>query len=294
MGFPEIQWDYVRFPDARPSDMGRASFPGDSVGPRTGAVRSFLEYAGRRLDALDLDIHMTADVFGVATSFPRVAGIGQEWEKIIDLVDAAHPMVYPSHYGAGSHGFDTPNAYPYEIVLSALEYARRRNESMEGAGDVRPWLQDFTMGSPRYEAPEVRAQIQATYDAGYSGWILWNPSTRYSEGALEPVGGFPEEPMIRVAGEIVPVSERRTVIARVAAREQAVADSLKRVAAAANARTEAQDSGPAVVLPPQDTIPARPRTDEAGPSTLERDASRDTVRGGGPRSPSEGQPTGAN
>ncbi len=255
MGFPEIQWDYVRFPDSRPSDMARAHFPGGDTEERTDAVRGFLEYAGERLDALDLDIHMTADVFGVATSFPRVAGIGQEWEKIIDRVDAAHPMIYPSHYGAGSHGFDQPNAYPYEIVLAALEYARRRNDAMEVAGDVRPWLQDFTMGSPRYEAPEVRAQIQATYDAGYSGWILWNPSTRYSEGALRPVGGFDEEPRVRVAGEIVPVSERQAVIERVAAREQAVADSLARVseeaerAAAEAAAAEARG----VVLPP-DTI----------------------------------------
>lgn len=255
MGFPEVQWDYVRFPDSRPSDMARAHFPGGESEARTDAVRGFLEYAGERLDALDLDIHMTADVFGVATSFPRVAGIGQEWEKIIDRVDAAHPMVYPSHYGAGSHGFDQPNAYPYEIVLAALEYARRRNDAMEVAGDVRPWLQDFTMGSPRYEAPEVRAQIQATYDAGYSGWILWNPSTRYSEEALRPAGGFTREPTVRIAGEIVPVSERRATLERVAAREQAVADSIRRAtedaerAAAEAAANEARG----VVLPP-DTI----------------------------------------
>ena len=88
-----------------------------------------------------------------------------------------------------------------------------------------------------------------------SRWILWNPSTRYSEGALRPVGGFDEEPRVRVAGEIVPVSERQAVIERVAAREQAVADSLARVseeaerAAAEAAAAEARG----VVLPP-DTI----------------------------------------
>ena len=255
MGFPEVQWDYVRFPDSRPSDMARAHFPGGESEARTDAVRGFLEYAGERLDALDLDVHMTADIFGVATSFPRVAGIGQEWEKILDRVDAAHPMIYPSHYGAGSHGFDQPNAYPYEIVLAALEYARRRNEAMEVAGDVRPWLQDFTMGSPRYEAPEVRAQIQATYDAGYSGWILWNPSTRYSEDALRPAEGFADEPLVRVAGEIVPVSERRAAIERVAAREQAVADSIRRATEEAEraAAEAAANEARGVVLPP-DTI----------------------------------------
>ncbi|MEJ2539271.1 MAG: putative glycoside hydrolase [Gemmatimonadota bacterium] len=255
MGFPEIQWDYVRFPDAKPSDMARAVFPGDSGQLRTDAVRAFLGYAGDRLDALGLDVQMTADVFGVTTTYRRVAGIGQEWEKFIDRVDAAHPMVYPSHYGEGSHGMAEPNANPYEIVLSALEDAGRRSREVDGAGDVRPWLQDFTMGSPRYEAPEVRAQIQATYDAGFSGWILWNPSSRYSVGALEPVEGFDAEPLIRVGGDVVPVSERHAALERAAARlRQAAADSLER-ATAADSLGRVGDASD-LEAAPADTLPA--------------------------------------
>ena len=55
LGFPEIQWDYVRFPDAPASDMARAVFPGDTIGVRADAIRAFLEYAGARLDSLGLD-----------------------------------------------------------------------------------------------------------------------------------------------------------------------------------------------------------------------------------------------
>jgi len=64
--------------------------------------------------------------------------------------------------------------------------------------------------APRYGAPEVRAQIQATYDAGIRDWILWNPSARYSESGLLPGGGLPPgiEPTMRVGGRIVPVSRR--------------------------------------------------------------------------------------
>ena len=79
-----------------------------------------------------------------------------------------------------------PNGHPYEIVREALVSGLRRSEAVEGAGVIRPWLQDFTLGSPRYEAPEVRAQIQATYDAGIDEWLLWNASSRYTEAALEP------------------------------------------------------------------------------------------------------------
>lgn len=53
---------------------------------------------------------------------------------------------------------------------------------------VRPWLQDFTAtwvkGHINYGADEIRAQIQAVYDAGYEEWILWNASNRYTEEGL--------------------------------------------------------------------------------------------------------------
>ncbi|MDT8341245.1 MAG: putative glycoside hydrolase [Longimicrobiales bacterium] len=225
LGFPEIQWDYVRFPDAPESDMARAVFPGDSLGTRAEAVRRFLEFAGDRLRAVDPEVRMTADVFGVTTTFRRDVGIGQLWERFIDRVDAALPMVYPSHYWEGSYGFRDPNAHPYEVVKRALEDAVRRSDAVEGAGRVIPWLQDFTLGAPRYESAEVRAQIQAAYDAGVEEWILWNPGSRYTVAALEPEEGFHLEPLLRVGGEVVPVSERFAALER-ADRRRAEADSV--------------------------------------------------------------------
>ena len=206
IGFPEIQWDYVRFPDAPRSAMNRAHFPGGNGRERRDAIREFLAYSREALS--DLDVQVTADVFGVTTSFNRDVGIGQVWESFIDVVDVALPMVYPSHYWTGSFGFDEPNAHPYEIVRAALEDAVERSAVIAGAGATRPWLQDFDLGPPRYDAPEVRAQIQATYDVGIGEWILWNPGSRYTEEALEPANGFAEEPLVRVANEIVPVSRR--------------------------------------------------------------------------------------
>jgi len=232
MGFPEVQWDYVRFPDAPASDLGRALFPGDSIGPRTEAVRGFLSYARDELAAVDLDIRTTADVFGVTTSVRRDVGIGQVWETFIDRVDAALPMVYPSHYWQGSFGFDVPNAHPYEIVFEAVEYALRRSAEVDSAGTTIPWLQDFTLGPPRYEAPEVRAQIEATYDAGAADWILWNPGSSYTEGALRPVGGWREPPLVRIGSRVVPVDERFDAL-------EIVADSVERASQRPNSTTVA-------------------------------------------------------
>ncbi|MBT8397297.1 MAG: putative glycoside hydrolase, partial [Gemmatimonadetes bacterium] len=60
----------------------------------------------------------------------------------------------------------------------------------------------------------VRAQIQATYDAGVMEWILWNPGSSYTESALMPKGGLPSwlEPVMRVGGEVVPISKRFEVL----------------------------------------------------------------------------------
>ena len=62
--------------------------------------------------------------------------------------------------------------------------------NQEIRADVRPWVQDFTAtwvkGHIRYGHEEIRAQIQAVYDAGYEEWILWNASNRYTEGGLLP------------------------------------------------------------------------------------------------------------
>lgn len=72
-------------------------------------------------------------------------------------------------------------------------------EPEEGVrASVRPWLQDFTAtwvkGHIPYGAAEIRAQIQAVYDAGYEEWILWNAANRYTEEGLYGPDGKPEEP----------------------------------------------------------------------------------------------------
>lgn len=215
MGFPEIQWDYIRFPDAPDSDMQRAVFPDSDGRSRAEAIRGFLSYAKESLS--DLPVRVAADVFGVTTSFRHDIGLGQLWESFIDVVDVAQPMVYPSHYWEGSFGYRDPNAYPYEVVRAALRDALQRSAKVPGAGLTRPWLQDFTLGEPIYGGAEVRAQIQAAYDVGIQEWILWNPSTRYSESALRPNDGFEYEPLVRVAGVLTPVSRRQIVIDSVAA-----------------------------------------------------------------------------
>lgn len=187
LGFSEVQWDYVRFPDVPERYMRTAVYPAQGGRSRSQGIREFLQYSREQL--ADLGVPVTADVFGLTVSVRNDMGIGQHWEDMVDATDVLLPMVYPSHFARGSYGIPVPNADPYQTVKKAMEYAVRRTEGIEGAAAIRPWLQDFTLGWPRYGAAEVRAQIQATYDAGLSEWVLWNPSSRYTAEALAPKDG---------------------------------------------------------------------------------------------------------
>ncbi|HEX6940408.1 MAG TPA: putative glycoside hydrolase [Longimicrobiales bacterium] len=191
LGFSEVQWDYVRFPDVPQRFMRTAVYPARAGRTREDAIREFLRYSRDRLS--DLGVLITADVFGLTVSANTDMGIGQRWEKMVDVTDVLLPMVYPSHFAKGSYGIPVPNADPYQTVKTAMDFAVARSAGVAGAAAIRPWLQDFTLGWPDYGAAEVRAQIKATYDAGIDEWVLWNPASDYTAAALAPEGGEPPD-----------------------------------------------------------------------------------------------------
>ena len=129
---------------------------------------------------------MAIDVFGLTTSDTTDMGIGQKWEQFIDQADIVAPMTYPSHYAPGTYHVSTPNARPYAMLDNAMRDARRRSAGIANAAKLVPWYQDFTLGPPRYGPEQVRAQMQAGYDNGVRSWLLWNPGSRYTLGALRP------------------------------------------------------------------------------------------------------------
>ncbi|HSJ63596.1 MAG TPA: putative glycoside hydrolase [Gemmatimonadaceae bacterium] len=179
LGFPEIQFDYIRFPEPYAS-LPKQVFPGAEPGlTKPKVLAAFLDEACGRIRKLGG--RCTADIFGLVTTVPGALEIGQSWEELARVTDVLLPMVYPSHYPRGAFGLDRPNAQPYEVIKTAIARARERNEALGlPAGEqVRPWLQAFSLGQPPYEAHHVREQIRGVYDAGYRGWILWHPGTKY-------------------------------------------------------------------------------------------------------------------
>jgi hypothetical protein len=183
LGFSEVQFDYVRFPDEKrliaesvyPLAKGRTR--AQVIREQLGFLRSALKPQG---------VRVTADVFGLTATDTTDMGIGQRWEMFVDQVDVVLPMIYPSHFARGTYRLRNPNAHPYATIDNALKDAIARSASISNAAKIIPWYQDFTLGPPHYYAEQIRAQKKAGYDNGFQSWILWNPKSNYTLAALEP------------------------------------------------------------------------------------------------------------
>ena len=180
MGFGEIQFDYIRFPEPYPS-LPPQVFPEQNGVAKPEVLANFLKNANARLDKVGA--RTTADIFGLVTTVGGPLEVGQWWEKLAPVTDVLLPMVYPSHYPPGSFGIAKPNAEPYQVIKIALTKANERDRQLgiTRTEHVRPYLQAFTLGSPHYGPEQVRAEKQATYDSGYDGWVLWSPGSHYTE-----------------------------------------------------------------------------------------------------------------
>ncbi len=194
MGFSELQWDYVRFPDVTNSARAVMVYPGSDSVSRADNIRNFIVYSKEKL--ADFKVPIAADVFGLVTHLADDVQIGQQWESIIGAADVVLPMVYPTHYYRGLYGFERPPSKPYEIVRIALTDAAERTTWLRDSanvtvGEVMPWLEAMSIRGVDYGAAEIRAQIQATYDAGLKSWALWNPGSKFLpfEDAFRPASG---------------------------------------------------------------------------------------------------------
>jgi hypothetical protein len=179
LGFGEIQFDYIRFPEPYKS-LPPQVFPEQNGRAKPQVLAEFLSAARARF--AKMGVRTTADIFGLVTTVGGTLEVGQKWEPIAQSVDVVLPMVYPSHYPPGSFQLPHPNAAPYDVIHIAISRARERDEKMGITGDhVRPWLQAFSIGNPKYGPHELEEQKRGVYDAGYDGWVLWEPGSRYDK-----------------------------------------------------------------------------------------------------------------
>jgi len=191
IGFDELNFDYIRYPSD--GNMRDIAFPMSARATTTSIdlpvtkeilLENFFKYLHKELKSVGVPI--SADVFGMVMTNYDGLNIGQVLERIYPYFDYISPMVYPSHYPATFQGFKNPAAYPYEVVKYSMEKGVNRMKIASSSPlKLRPWLQDFDLGAT-YDAAKIRAQIQATYDAGLTSWMMWDSSNKYTrDGYLD-------------------------------------------------------------------------------------------------------------
>lgn len=232
IGFDELNFDYVRYPsDGNMQDIAFPnSLKGEYGSDKQANLEAFFKYLSEQLDDESLFTAVrhentgrasstpwtSVDLFGMTTTNYDDLSIGQIQERAAPYFDFVAPMVYPSHYPKTFLGLGNPNDHPYTIVHHAMSagVARIRATTTPlqgflherigtltpalyqkpgyGADRLRTWIQDFDYGGD-YDAADVRAQIQASYDAGVMSWMIWAPSNIYTREALLAPGTYEVE-----------------------------------------------------------------------------------------------------
>ena len=179
LGFDEVQFDYVRFPDT-----AGLKFSQPNVWEmRPFMISGFLDKAKHRL--AKYNVYVSADIFGYVCWNANDTQIGQQLEMLSDRIDYLSPMLYPSGFTWGIPGHTMAVGSPYEIVHHSLQAAIDRS-GMAGVR-FRPWLQafkDYAFDRRVFSDKEIRAQIQASDAVRTGGWLLWNAGNHYTTAGL--------------------------------------------------------------------------------------------------------------
>ncbi len=185
MGFNEIQFDYVRFPDRTSSELeSNLDFQNKYGEEKAEAIQNFLFYATDEIH--ELGAYVSVDVFG-ESAHNYVSGYGQYWGAISNVVDVIGGMPYPDHFNKYQYNFNVPVwTVPYELLSYwAKNYVVKQQALIPTPAIVRTWIQTYDVSkTPRtnYDADMVSKEIQALYDSGLTGgFITWNAGSSISK-----------------------------------------------------------------------------------------------------------------
>lgn len=185
MGFNEIQFDYVRFPDRIGSIESRLDMKNTYNEDKAQALQGFLFYACDEIHKLGA--YVSVDVFGESAN-TYVAAYGQYWSAISNIVDVISGMPYPDHFAKGEYGISIPWEKPYELLSAWGSSVAKRQAEAPTPAVVRTWIQTYNaIRSPyiTYDADMIAKQIQGLYSAGLTGgYMTWNGTSslaKYTE-----------------------------------------------------------------------------------------------------------------
>ena len=181
MGFNEIQFDYVRFPEDayNMSISGNTDFKNTYNEEKAEAVQNFLFYAADQIHKVGA--YLSVDVFGECSS-EYVTAYGQYWPAISNIVDVISSMPYTDHFGRSNDTWSNP----YQTVYNWALAAAKRQTEIPTPAVARTWITayDTPYWNPTiiYDATKISDQVEALYDAGLKGgFITWNSASSLSK-----------------------------------------------------------------------------------------------------------------
>ena len=182
IGFNEIQYDYVRFPDGlnAKEKAGSIKYNNSYNETKAEAIQRFLMYATNELHKLN--VYVSADVFGESSyGSGYITSYGQYWPAISTVVDVISAMPYTDHFGYNYGGHPEPWVYPYDTINTWAKTAAKGQKLSASPAIARTWVTAYNTPvaargtTVSYNGPEVSAQIKALYDNGLDGgYMTWN------------------------------------------------------------------------------------------------------------------------
>ncbi|MBQ9173264.1 MAG: hypothetical protein IJ584_01375 [Bacteroidales bacterium] len=178
IGFDEINFDYVRFPDRLTKIDGLLDFKNAYSESKVEVIQRFVRYACDELHRLG--VYVSVDVFGESSNPGYTTAYGQYWPAISNVADAICAMPYPDHFADKAFGLTRPWNQPYRLMKAWGTQTKGQQEKAATPAVARTWIQAYHVmrsvdpeGIPN-DASYIEKQVRGLFDAGLTGgYMTW-------------------------------------------------------------------------------------------------------------------------
>lgn len=191
LGFNEVNFDYVRFPDRMMSIEGSIEMRNKYNESKVQAIQRFVAYAADQVH--NSGAYISIDVFGESANPGYTTAYGQYWPALSNVADVMCGMPYPDHFSKGYYGIEKPWNHPYELMKAWGARVQGRQAETPSPAKVRTWVQAYHVmrhvdpNGIDYNAENIEKEIRGLYAAGlvdgYTTWLCSSNITKYRSQA---------------------------------------------------------------------------------------------------------------